>query len=988
MARCWLLLLLCAFLWPAVSATPCHHHDLHALRGFAEELGGGGALLRTAWSGASCCDWEGVGCDGATGRVTALRLPGHGLAGPIPGASLAGLVWLEELFLGSNSFVGVLPDELFGLARLRKLSLASNELTGELSPRLGELTRLTSLDLSDNRFSGRLPDVFDDLTSLEHLAAHSNDFSGFLPPSLASLSSLRELNLRNNSMSGPIARVSFSGMPFLSSVDFSTNHLTGWLPTSLAACGELRSLNLANNTLVGNIPSWMGEFDRLWYLDLSNNSFVGEVPRSLIRLMDLTTVGTSPAADSMAKCWLLLLCLAFLLPAACATCHPDDLRALRGLARNLRGGGAVHLRTVWSGASCCDWEGVGCHGANGRVTVLRLPGHGLAGSIPGASLAGLARLEELFLSSNSFAGTLPDALFGLVGLRKLSLASNNLVGQLSSRLSDLKNLTLLDLSINRFSGQLPDNVFHNLKSMEHLAAHSNGFSGLLPPSLSSLSSLRELNLCNNSLSGPIARVNFSGMPLLSSVDFTSNYLSGSLPLSLADCGDLKSLSLANNRLVGTIPSWIGELDHLRLLDLSNNSLVGKQLDEEEDRLSTLTDDILLTILGRVTSLVATRISVLSTRWRHLPWLLPELSIDVQDFLSAPCADPIEENDMEQAMASLTKATRSFLNKQQREFTISSLHLNLYLINTFLCEVGHLIGDAIDSGLLKDLDLSVLDETEPLDRSEEEMQQRAQEIDSFFSAYPSVLHCLTKLSLKNVGFDKLDMHHVLFECCKQLNHLSLFHCDTGSFSLFKIDAPDSKLRVLEIGKCRFVRIDLVCLPKLEKFLCETWLWLQPEMEELCTAFRKLRKLFVRGIFVEFDILWTTTFLVAAPSIEMLHIEVWEHVCDVGEARPASYLTRSTPRRERHLDSSSENKLLKELEFAGFKSLEHQFTFIRSMLERCPNLHKIVLRGDEHCSSCDALKASRPLKFPNRKQEQEMVVKRIRDGMFLPEIFFYE
>ena len=38
----------------------------------------------------------------------------------------------------------------------------------------------------------------------------------------------------------------------------------------------------------------------------------------------------------------------------------------------------------------------------------------------------------------------------------------------------------------------------------------------------------------------------------------------------------------------------------------------QQLDDE-DRLSALTDDILLTILGRVSSLVATRTSVLSTR---------------------------------------------------------------------------------------------------------------------------------------------------------------------------------------------------------------------------------------------------------------------------------------------------------------------------------------------------------------------------------------
>ena len=142
--------------------------------------------------------------------------------------------------------------------------------------------------------------------------------------------------------------------------------------------------------------------------------------------------------------------------------------------------------------------------------------------------------------------------------------------------------------------------------------------------------------------------------------------------------------------------------------------------KDEDRLSMLTDDILLSILGRVSSCMATRTSVLSTRWRRLPWLLPELSIDVKDFLSAPCADPVEANDMEQAMASLTKATRSLLDKQQRESTISSLHLKLYLFNALLCEVGPLIGDAIDSGLLKDLDLPILDEVDALDRSEEDM----------------------------------------------------------------------------------------------------------------------------------------------------------------------------------------------------------------------------------------------------------------------------
>ena len=49
----------------------------------------------------------------------------------------------------------------------------------------------------------------------------------------------------------------------------------------------------------------------------------------------------------------------------------------------------------------------------------------------------------------------------------------------------------------------------------------------------------------------------------------------------------------------------------------------------------LSDNIVLSIMARVNTTAAARTSVLSTLWKHLPWLLCELTIDVKDFFTYP-----------------------------------------------------------------------------------------------------------------------------------------------------------------------------------------------------------------------------------------------------------------------------------------------------------------------------------------------------------------
>ncbi|GER48103.1 leucine-rich repeat receptor-like protein kinase [Striga asiatica] len=221
----------------------------------------------------------GIKCDcsddnGTTCHITALRVYGLNVAGPLPD-ELWNLTFLNDLNLGQNYLTGPIPASIANLTRLQYLSFGTNALSGEVPRELGLLTDLRSLSFGTNNFTGHLPPELGNLSRLTQLYTISSGVSGPIPESFANLRNMERMWASDDELTGRVPDF-IGNWSSLVQLDLSFNNLAGRVPESLLNHSSLTHLFLGNNRLTGTLPPQRSQFLRT--IDMSYNELSGSFP--------------------------------------------------------------------------------------------------------------------------------------------------------------------------------------------------------------------------------------------------------------------------------------------------------------------------------------------------------------------------------------------------------------------------------------------------------------------------------------------------------------------------------------------------------------------------------------------------------------------------------------------------------------------------------------------------------------------------------------
>ncbi|XP_048572922.1 uncharacterized protein LOC125553180 [Triticum urartu] len=428
---------------------------------------------------------------------------------------------------------------------------------------------------------------------------------------------------------------------------------------------------------------------------------------------------------------------------------------------------------------------------------------------------------------------------------------------------------------------------------------------------------------------------------------------------------------------------------------------------DEDRISALTDDLLVGILERLDLRQAVRAGALSTRWRDLPYRLSRLHLDVGHFQGAT---PLEVMDAftgaAQRLLSVAVPLAEGEGASAAIIPIKSLVLSFYMSSPHLSAIGRTVEDVVSYGKTECLEFSI-SSPPPASYTALLLAEIGQQFMSFSGAYPVAFSWLTSLTLKRLAFGPSDVTE-LISACGRLRHLTLKLCRLiDPHSTLKIDVPCSRIQELEFFGFGCRQIELISAPKLRQVWCQNWLfdnppvcfghvpelrvvrlfsktmawqasftlseclsksatnlsklhldflhqmiWIQPEHPKQLTAiFRNLTSVFLLGIFTECDLSWTLFFLEAAPVLQNIALSRHSCIMTLENSAEKTNVVWKPTKDLKHLN-------LKVLLIFGCEDEDKVTNYVRLVMGRAVGLNSIVLHGEYPCEDCNATDLERP------------------------------
>ncbi|XP_058111771.1 receptor-like protein 35 [Magnolia sinica] len=564
-------------------------------------------------------------------HLQTLSIRHTNVIGSIP-PSISNASSLVSLAISSCSIEGTIPSSITNLSNLHSLDISFNSLTGFLPSLLSSLKNLKVLDTFENLLQGPIPESICEIAALRYLNLGRNGFNGRIPNCIDQLTELKTFIIRDNLMEGTISslfplfrnsspffiELSSSGVTvetdqslFHSSflpeyLGMRSCNMRGKIPAFISNLTQLAFLDLANNNLTGTIPSWLFQLPKLSFLDLSHNNLQGVVPPSLQLHLNLLFPMLKLASNNLQGPIPLL---------------PKNVNILDLSQNNFSSEIPTQIGERLSDARYISFSGNKLSGSiptslcqlnNDLLKHLDLSNNRLSGKVP-SSLGNCKSLISLNLASNNLSGSLPIELAFAENLSSLQVNNNHFHGPFPNFIHHLKNLEILNLGNNQFEGKIPSSI-GELWNLRILVLKSNSFYNLIPTEITQLQELQFMDFSNNQLTGPIPK-NLGGLKTIihqpkkgfvlgymveliyagvelemmskgmeheldfvfsyhTGIDLSSNYLEGKIPSEMGLLQGLYMLNLSHNRFSGEIPTSFGNMRGLESLDLSFNHLVG------------------------------------------------------------------------------------------------------------------------------------------------------------------------------------------------------------------------------------------------------------------------------------------------------------------------------------------------------------------------------------------------------------------------------